>query len=213
MKAFLIIKECCIIVLTAALAFLLIEAGLTVRTVNRNIPAVVSQAQSTIADFDATAKQAQGAIADARGEVGIEVANAQRTQREVNKMVADAHDLLIHTDISLNGDTGVLPELTKTLESTNNLAGTAAADLNDTSQRLEPILADLSTGSAAFAAQTPAIMLEVSKTSKHVDATSANIESTTADIQTAVHRATRPPNLAWSILKQLWNFAWQAHSL
>jgi hypothetical protein len=114
-----------------------------------------------------------------------------QTSRELNKTVADAHDLLIHTDESLNGRNGrggVLPSASALvsdqqlqLDAVEERATNALVDLEAAEQQALPILASLN--QAVRAASSTAGNPRIAESLRRLDASLAEAETTLANLQ------------------------------
>jgi hypothetical protein len=120
--------------------------------------AIEGSLRKALPDILASAARGAAKFADASDALNTAAQNETKYlangSRELNKTVADAHDLLIHTDLSLNGPEGLLPTQTKQLALMESQANQAIADLDAAVKQAQPILANLSV--AAFGASQAA---------------------------------------------------------
>jgi len=112
--------------------------------------------------------------------------------RELLKTAGDAHDLVVHTDCSVNGCpavgglpaiAGLLPTLAGTMKDLGDRAGRTIDDLDAhlRDEHLASFMANMDQASASFAQ------------------TSAHLASATGDIETKVHQMTRPASWAKNV--------------
>jgi len=116
-------------------------------SVRRKLPSILESAQTTAQKF----ASASDSISDAARKQDRYL---DQTSRELNKTVADAHDLLVHTDFALNGRKGrggllrsanaVVADQKLQLDLIDTRATKALDDLDDAEQRALPILTSLS---------------------------------------------------------------------
>ncbi len=192
-----------------ALTYFFLEAGLFVRSARLQLPDVfsnanvlLSHADTTITNIDATA----GVLNDA---AKAQASYWPKELQETQKVTAAAKTLIVRTDLSLNGGSSVpgdLPALAQSLAGMQRLVEHSASDLDDTTNRVQPILANLLTASkgAADTMSDPditATLRQVRLTSENVAGTTANLDSTSHDIQQFVHRETAPVKGTWNVIK------------
>ncbi len=126
------------------------------RIVRQNLPSILASAQTAARRF----ASASDSLSNAARKQNLYL---DQTSRELDKTVADAHDLLLHTDLSLNGRNGrggLLP-YASALVSDQQLqldvieahASKALADLDAAEHQAQPILSSLNEA-AQSAAQT-----------------------------------------------------------
>jgi hypothetical protein len=109
--------------------------------------------------------------------------NSARELTETNKILADAHDLIAHTDITLNGPKGhpgLIPQATTLVQHAqpvmDNLA-TAAADLDVTIRRTDATIQNLN----ALLASGTATMAEIQASLKRVNDLIVALEGQVSD--------------------------------
>jgi hypothetical protein len=109
--------------------------------------------------------------------------NSARELQETNKVLADAHDLIAHTDITLNGPKGhpgLIPQATTLVQHAqpvmDNLA-TAAADLDATIRRTDATIQNLN----ALLASGTATMAEVQGSLARVNALIVALQGQVSD--------------------------------
>lgn len=208
------------------------RARVTFSSQNLNIPGQVKQ---LLTDADETVKVGHDA---AQGQADFY--NPKKpggATQQIYRLFKDTKDLIGRTDISVNGGldfrgqkiAGVLPQLSATLSSTTALAIGATGNINETSARLQPILADLGTGAAAFAKKSPEILQQiddaVSDPSIHdsflhfdqmsIDgaAMTHNGVLMTNDARDYVHRLTRPVRGTVAIAEFILEHGYQVRAL
>jgi ABC-type transporter Mla subunit MlaD len=201
-------------VLSAALVALIgiVQVEYAIR---RSLPPILAGAQSAAQKF----ASASDSISDAARRQDRYL---DQTSRELNKTLADAHDLLIHTDESLNGGPGhrgLMPVAT-TLVSDQHAqlariethADEVIAGLDAEEKQIRPILASLNqtAQSAAQAAGNPHVAESLERLDlamSEADATLANLQAITASgnrdarmIESRLRRALKPASLLKSAL-------------
>jgi len=115
-------------------------------SVRQKLPSILTSAQSAAQKFASASRS----LSDAARKQDRYL---QQTSRELNKTVADAHDLLVHTDFALNGRHGrggLLPSASAMLTNQQMQldvmeaqATKALADLDAAEQQAQPILVSL----------------------------------------------------------------------
>jgi septal ring factor EnvC (AmiA/AmiB activator) len=129
-----------------------------------------------------------------------EVTAILESTNRTNQDLAALHDLIEHTDVSLN--VGMVPLAEQAIDQQSR----SLSDLSMAAQRsfenLAPVLRDASDAGANLArlSEDPALLDTLRQTqaaATNVARTTANLADTTADIREAVHRQTRPAN--WAI--------------
>lgn len=203
----------------ALAAALIVLIGLIAieRTVHQKLPSILASTQTAAQKF----ALASDSLSDAAHKQDLYL---DQTSRELNKTVSDAHDLLIHTDLALNGHNGrggLLPSASA-LVSDQHLrldvievrAQRALADLDSAEQQVRPILASLNqaTRSAASASNSLARTAGnplIAESLEHLDfaltesdATIANLQAISASgnrdaamIETRLRRALKPASM------------------
>lgn len=117
-----------------------------------------------------------------------------RTSRELAKTVADAHDLLAHTDISLNGTKarpGLIPQLGLAIEAqsasaleTQDTLRVSIADVSALSRELQASAANVAALSAD--PRVGQSLAELAASSKNLNATTAEAAGTMQDVHKAI---------------------------
>jgi hypothetical protein len=184
-------------------------------TVRERLPEILANSESAARKFAA----ASDSIADTAREQDRYLGH---TTRELNKTVADAHDLLIHTDESLNGRghrEGLLPaasallvEQRMQLDMMESRADLAVDDLDAAEKHAQPILTSLNqtAQSAAATARNPQIAESLRRLElalSESDATLANLEAISESgnrdaimIEVRLRQALKPARLLKSML-------------
>jgi hypothetical protein len=211
-----------------ALVWLCCEAALTQRAA-RPALAGLNQSANLLNAKDGSIAKLNATLSgvDKMVEVGTDAAQKQAdfydpkkpggATQQIQRILVDAKKLIGRTDINLNGGldpitkqrvAGGLPSLAAALESTNALASRAALDIDTTSGRMQPILADLGAGATAFAQKTPEILQHVDDstaqlviTSQNVAGATDDVHATTHDIAAYVHRETTPIRGTLNLIK------------
>ncbi len=207
---------------TAALAAALVALiGLIriERTVRQNLPSILAGTKTAAQKF----ASAGDSLSDAARKQDRYL---DQTSRELNKTVADAHDLLIHTDLALNGRGGLLPSASALvadqqlqLDAIEARANQALADLDAAEQQAQPILAALNHAAenAALTAGNPRIaeglqrldlaLAEADATLSNLQAISSSGNRDAAMIETRLRQALKPASLLKSALLHALNIA------
>jgi chromosome segregation ATPase len=209
MRRFIEILEAAALIaaIVALTGFVAIEG-----TVRERLPSILASTQVAAQKF----AQASDSLSDAARR---QDSYLDQTSRELNKTVADAHDILIHTDASLNGRNGVLlkvnellAEQQSQLDAIEARAGEALADMDAAEKQAQPILASMSHAAerAAKAAADPRIgesLERLDVAMGEADATLANLQAASASgnrdaqmIEKRLRQALKPASLAKSIL-------------
>jgi len=198
----------------ALVALIIALAGLIAieRTIGKGLPPLLLSAQAAAGRLSA-ASDALARAANAESKA------APQQTREVSKAVADAHDLLAHTDISLNGPHGLIPRISASvadqqarLDELEREANRAIADLDAAVQRAQPAIQDLASASGGIsrAANDPAITQALANLAsatgradsvlRNLDAISASGNRDAAMIEKRLREALKPASLLKSAL-------------
>lgn len=208
----------------ACLVAILTLAGLLAieYTVRRKLPSILDSAQTATREF-ASASESLKDVARKQDRY------LDQTSRELNKTVADAHDLLIHTDIALNGRNGrggLLPsaralasDQESQLDALEARSAKSLADLDAAERQIQPILASLdeaagsaadATNSLARTAGNPRIadcLERLDRALAESDAALANLQAISASgnrdaamIEVRLRQALKPASLLKSAL-------------
>jgi hypothetical protein len=207
MKRFIELLEA--LALAAALAALVGLIAIE-RTVRQRLPSILASTQTAAQKF----ASASDSLSDAARKQDRYL---DHTSRELNKTVADAHDLLIHTDLALNGRNGrggLLPA-TSALVSDQQLqldaievrAQKALADLDAAEQQAQPILVSLnqaarSTASAANSLARTAGDPRIAESLQRLDLALAESDATLANLQAISSSGNRDAAMIESRLRQ-----------
>ena len=162
----------------------------------RDARGMARNAQQIAASLTASAQSVQQIIGDER--------KAQTRQTdEFTKTIADVHDLIIHTDISLNGTTrriGLIPSAVKMLadidadlasfDATQKQAG---ASIAQTGAALAPVIAQ----SAQDLAELQPVIRQIAPLLQQSTAVAANLNAGTADVAHEIHKLVYPPPRKW----------------
>lgn len=139
-----------------------------------------------------------------------------RDSRELAKTVADAHDLLVHTDLALNGTParpGLLANLSEAVKTQSDSALSTQAQLRASMKAVTDLSAELEAGAQnlnAAAANSAKItadpnlaaaLASFADSSKNVASTTAHLDASAADIQAFIHRETAPVRGTWNTIK------------
>jgi chromosome segregation ATPase len=181
-------------------------------TVGERLASILASAQAAAQKF----AEASDSLSDAARKQNSYL---DHTSRELNKTVADAHDILIHSDASLNGRNGVLPKINELLaeqqsqlDAIERRAAEALSDLDAAEKQAQPIFASMNraAASAASSAADPRIgesLERLDVAMGEADATLANLQATSASgnrdaqmIEKRLRQALKPASLAKSIL-------------
>lgn len=164
-------------------------------SVRQKLPAIMESAQTAAKKF----ASASDSLSDAARKQDRYL---DQTSRELSKTVADAHDLLIHTDFALNSSDGLLPSASALvtdqklqLDSIEARATKALADLDAAELQAHSILASLNdaarsgalaarhaSDAAAFAAKT-AGNPRIEQSLQRLDLALAESDATLANLQ------------------------------
>jgi hypothetical protein len=198
-------------------------------SVRHNLPSILASTQTAAKKF----ASASDSLSDSARKQN---AYLDQTSRELNKTVADAHDLLVHTDLALNGRNGrggLLPsasalvaEQQLRLDVIEAQATKDLADLDAAEQQAQPILASIdetarsASNAAAFAEKiagnsriTESIerldlaLAESDGTLANLQAISASGNRDAAMIEMRLRQALRPASLLKSALLRFLGFA------
>lgn len=109
--------------------------------------------------------------------------NSARELQETNKVLADAHDLISHTDITLNGPKahpGLIPQATVLIQSSTTVMG----HLNDAAAHLDRLVQDADTSILSLNALLQggtATLAEIQASLKHVNDLIAALQAQVSD--------------------------------
>lgn len=205
-EGFLSLQTLCIVILTAALLFILHDLHKTLV----HVQSAVDNAATTLSSLQQTSKELRtdlhntsqnaNAILLQIGIASDEVRRAsyeqraywRKTAKQTDATVASLHHLIEHTDSELNGS--VFPATESALYDIGTNVSTAAS----------AAATSLRTGNTALVDADEAIRRitpSLADSSKNLADTSAHLAATTADIQGAVHKATRPATLTEEIFE------------
>lgn len=149
--------------------------------------------------------------------IASEQAHLDAQLQETRKTTADIHDLVIHTDLNLNGKKGVLtqlnanilPNVVSVLDSTNRSIGVFGSDTHNgllsinrdidgmfpletaLTARAEEVKQVIGKFTDLEEAARP-VVSSMAETSQHLAGTSANLEATSADVAAFAHRELAP---------------------
>lgn len=212
MRKFLNILEAATLI---ALLIALSEMIAIERSLRQKLPPILASTQIAATKIAV----ASDALADSARKQNRDL---DQMSRELNKTVANAHDLLVHTDISLNGRNGsggVLPTASALLadqqlrlDAIEARACKAVTDLDSAEQNAQTILASLNqaAGNAANVAgnrDIPESLQRLDIALAEADATLANLQTISASgnrdarmIENRLHQALKPASLLKSAL-------------
>lgn len=154
------------------------------RSVSERLPRILADSEAAAQKFAA----ASDSVADAAAKQDRYL---DQTSRELSKTVTDAHDLLIHTDESLNGRDGrggtltaasdLLADQQTRLRTMEVRANLALDDLDAAEKEAQPILTSLNQASQS-AAQT-AGNTSIAESLRRLDLALAESDATFANLQ------------------------------
>jgi hypothetical protein len=129
-----------------------------------------------------------------------EVKAILESTNRTNQDLAALHDLIEHTDVSVN--VGMVPRAEQAIDQQSRSLSDLSMAAKGSFESLAPVLRDASDAGANLArlSEDPALLDTLRQTQAaaiNVRRTTANLADTTADIREAVHRQTRPAN--WAI--------------
>ncbi|MGH9740557.1 MAG: hypothetical protein ACRD4X_18515 [Candidatus Acidiferrales bacterium] len=226
MRRFIEFIEACLPVGKAAVLLVavvvLVELAMIEGSVRERLPRILADSEAAAQKFAA----ASDPVADAAAKQDRYL---DRTSRELSKTVADAHDLLVHTDESLNGRdgrggilpaaSGLLTDQQIQLDTIEARANLALDDLDGAEKQAEPILASLNEAArrAARMAGNPSIAESLRRLDLALaesDATLANLQAISASgnrdaamIENRLRQALKPASLLKSALLRALNIA------
>jgi hypothetical protein len=173
------------------------------RTLRQALPPILASTQRAAQKFAA----ASDSLSDAARRQDRYL---DQTSRELNKTVADAHDLLIHTDESLNGRNGhggVLPaaaamlvEQRTQLDAIETRTNLALSDLDAAEKQALPILASLN--QAARATADTAGNPRIAESLQRLDTALAKADATLANLQAISSSGNRDASMIETRLRQ-----------
>ncbi len=173
------------------------------RTLRQTLPPILASTQRAAEKF----ASASDSLSDAARKQDVYL---DQTSRELNKTVADAHDLLIHTDESLNGRNGrggvlpaaagILAEQRSQLNAVETRANLALGDLDAAGKEAQPILASLN--QAARAAADTAGNPHIAESLQRLDTSLAEAEATLANLQAISSSGNRDAAMIETRLRQ-----------
>jgi hypothetical protein len=169
----------------------------------------------------AVVQQASTTIDKASNAVTVQESYWNEELRETKKATADLHDLLIHTDISLNGKTGtlakvnneIIPRINGTLDATSSsiysISGNSTRVLSDADLSVaqltkieEKISAKMDNPAyGKMLSNADASMASIKEVAAQSVLISRNVERTTADVQTIADEWAAPIKGTWGHIK------------
>jgi hypothetical protein len=158
-----------------------------------NVNRLIREASQTCANL-------RHATAALESNSASEVTAILESTNRTNQDLAALHDLIEHTDVSLNVE--MFPRAEQAIDQqSRSLSGLSVA-AKESFESLTPVLRDASDAGANLArlSEDPALLDTLRQTqtaATNVARTTANLADATADIREAVHRQTRPAN--WAI--------------
>jgi len=174
-------------------------------TLRQKLPGILDSAARAAQHFDT----ASGAVAKAAVDQDAEL---EDENRRTKKLITHASDLLAHTDLSLNGPSGLLPTQGRQLSAIESSANKALADLDTAIQQAQPILANLNTAAqgASAAANDPNVaksLHNLTTATQNANSALLSLDSIAASgnrdaamLETRLRQALKPASLAKSIL-------------
>lgn len=197
-----------LLILMAAATAMCLEISFLARAMRLEL---IPQAQAVVAKADLTLTNSNTAIR-------VEESHWDEELRETRKATADIHDLIIHTDIALNGrhgDAGILgeihanllPHMVSVLDSSNTAVIRVAANVDRIGgttdaavQKIIPLV-DALTGRV----QDPrydAILSNAAESMQNLTGMTADGKRITSDTSAFVHRELAPVKGAWNVIKE-----------
>jgi chromosome segregation ATPase len=161
-----------------------LEIGLTAENLRKATAAWQQASQSQIAATSQVTAQLNANLAQLHQSVG-----------QLNVTFADLQELVQHTDASLNGEHGVLPELAQEeiqLEGATNALQNTLLNANNAAFNLALLTSD---------SNLKKTLDGLAQTSANAAATTAHLDATAGDIEAFVHRETTPVRGAWNTIK------------
>jgi ABC-type transporter Mla subunit MlaD len=166
-----------------------------------NLDRATLQANALIANTNDAMAHFKAASVSLENAAASEQSYLARASQELAKTVADAHDILIHTDISLNGTRehpGLVPQLSaavtaqsaSALETQAQLRSSMAA-VTGLSSTLETAVVNLNQATANVARLSadpgiPAAIADLASSSKNLASTTAEANGTMQDVHKAI---------------------------
>lgn len=179
------------------------------------------QLEPTLTDLRRTIVITAGAATNLEKTLDLErkaataqIAIAQQAGAELAAAGSAAQELLAHTDGSLNGENGVLPEATAALEHTEAItqtlevqARTNLQDLDDTERSLQAPIYFFNQAGAALADKLPAILSGAATTSANVAGTTGELDATAHDLRQVADAFRsdylKPKNRLWLYIRAM----------
>jgi hypothetical protein len=211
-------EHICLGSIAAGAAFMMVQGGLFFRAARLQIAPLAASARATINSANNLLDRTsflEDTVFDAAEAVSSQAvqqaADWRKTQLQVYKTITDTKQIMVQTDKSLNYI--LVPKLAAALDSTTHLSDTAATQLTDTMNELQPTFDSFAKASAATAEtmadprigeaighldETSAHAAELSE---HTEKTAAHLEGAAADVQTFIHRETTPVRGVWNTIK------------
>jgi len=159
----------------------------------------VSDIRTVARDADEGVKAITQSARDLEAVIALERDAQKRQTEEVNKTIADVHDLVIHTDLQLNQKDGLIPTASTALA-----LETVALDnlLKESGKSLETLTA---AGNSTLDAGTGALdTFRTRLTDPRIDEIVGNLQTTTfefagttTDVHTELHKFVYPPPRKW----------------
>lgn len=173
-RIWLITKILCTLALTIGVSLVLIE----LRQVLRGTRASLIRLDSVIQHVDEAAVNASAASKVAADAAVEQKKYFSMISLQSYKIATDLKGFIVRTDLSVNRE--LVPRIAKTLDSTNGLTVQASESLRQTTESLQPAIADLTraASNAADALGDPAIRSSLS----NVEETTANVADTTKQL-------------------------------
>jgi ABC-type transporter Mla subunit MlaD len=200
------LKYICMLIITAALTFVLVEAGLFERDARRALPQISTQARATLLDYSRLSQDATGVTAQLRATLKAVKDSNEQTARNAATSTAT-----LNRDLEKLGK--VIDGLSLTVVNfnlqTDELAQHANATLDDTQASIrtaQPAIDDLTRAAAGAAAvmndpSIPATLASTATIAANTADTSHQLDMTAQDIHVFVHRETAPVKGTWNVIK------------
>ncbi len=196
-----------LLILIAAATFMCLEIGWLARNLRLQL---IPQAQAVVKKADTTLDSSNTALL-------VEQAHWDAELRETRKATADIHDLIIHTDVSLNGrhgDSGILgdlhanvvPRVVAILQDSDTAAVHVAAAVDRTGAATDVAVGKVGPLLDALTARVSdpsydRILADAAESMHNLAGMTADGKQMTADSAAFVHRELAPVKGAWNSIK------------
>lgn len=206
----------------------LILTCLVLHRVDKFVQQSSTDLHKLVVDGDNGVAKLSANLADLQLVISLEREAQKNQTREFQKTIADVHDLVIHTDLKLNGSKnilGVLPQIQglllrtdnnlneQLIPTTNHAVQALTLDVHDTLNATNSMLNSITADADDLHARlsdpaVPELMGHINVLALHLDNIAANSEAMSSDMRGAVHRLAQPPtkfheflDASWTILR------------